>query len=139
MTKRLVVLGATLAIVATFAAVGLAGQGRESVTPGHPRISVEAHRVGHPSASVSTVAGKKALKKVVYVETPVFATPPAGGFTSLTCPKKSSAVSGYFGSDGGILTDYNALGPNGVRDWDFGLINIAGADVATFLGVACIK
>jgi hypothetical protein len=65
--------------------------------------------------------------------------PVAGVNVATQCPSKHKALSGYFLSPGAIVLDASAIGEASARLWEFGLLNVSGADSSAIVGVVCGK
>jgi hypothetical protein len=99
-------------------------------------------RAVHPVRAPSALASKRPKAhraRVLYFETDPFAIAANGrNDSSVRCPRGTTAINGYFGTDGGIVEDYSAVSAN-LRSWEFGLIDLTGQDGSAFIGVVCFK
>lgn len=142
MRRSIVASAAALSLAAVFAASSIGDEGA-SRGPALDRDydRVPAHPVGTPSASVSATAGAsaKGKPKVRYFETEAFAVPATGAAVATPCPSKHKALSGYFISTGAIVLDASAISETSARIWEFGLLNVSGADGSAIIGVVCGK
>jgi hypothetical protein len=103
------------------------------------------HRVSAPSGGLAGVAAKRPTHraKVIYLESSPFKL--AGGDTdggTGKCPKRSTAINGYFGEDGDtVVPIFNAVGTS-LRKWSIGIKNIGTTpanDANVFVGTVCLK
>ena len=146
---------AALASVAVVAGAGsvLAGesnQGPRQVSEPSELRKVTAERVSAASAAraMATPAAKRATRErkpeLVYLETPPQTLVPGPtGFRVGKCPKRSSAINGYYymaGTQAGFGLDNQGDSPiKGLRQWAFYLDGgTAGATNVTF-GLICLK
>jgi hypothetical protein len=113
-----------------------------------PFTLLPGHSVTRPSKTVGAASTRNPpLRKVIYRESSPFPVSADSEQTvALKCPRTTAAINGYFGNDAkGVVLDYSAVAPKGVRKWVFGLLNLTGAttippdDVQVFIGVVCIK
>ena len=154
MRKRAMGGVAALASVAVVAGAGSVLAGESDQGPGQDRDvevrTVTAERVGAPVAAraVATKAAaqkprKKRKPELIYLETPpqTIAAGPTG-FRVAKCPKRSSAINGYYyvgGTSGSVGLDNQGDHPvQGLRRWGFYLDSPAGVSGVTF-GLICVK
>ena len=137
MRKAPLFLGTIGVVVVASVTLSWGGSGERLPTKAESFEPREVERVASP-----TVRGAKVAKKpkVSYFETIDPIVIPADGRddTFLTCPK-GKAINGYYGTDGGIVADYLAIGEFSAKDWDFGLIDLTGQEGSAFLGIVCLR
>ena len=136
--RKLILLGAT-ALVAVVATSAVSWGGANARIPS--KVEVPEPRTVHEVAtpSVAGVAKGGGGRGIRYFETDFFAIPADGRDDSfLRCPRRTKAINGYYGTDGGIVADYFAVGVNSLRNWEFGLIDLTGQDGEAFLGIVCV-
>jgi len=153
-------LGALAGTAATIAVLGAGGvfAGEGSKGPGQPVKPGElktlvAKRVEAPSAArlIAPAAkpnrkpgGKKRQPEIIYKETqqPQTLMPGPTGFRIGNCPKRSTAINGYYyvaGKHAGFGLENEGDSPiQGLRQWAFYLNSPAGASNVTF-GLICLK
>jgi hypothetical protein len=93
----------------------------------------------YPSRAVHVAkVERKAAATYKYLETNPFTLNPGtedGG--TARCPKRYSAVSGYWASNGtGVVSDFNTVG-NSARKWSVGVLNLDSSPHQVFVGVVC--
>jgi hypothetical protein len=133
--RKLILLGAT-AIVAVLVTATITWGDSDARIPSKAETPTTraATEVGSPSAPGAAKRGGG----IRYFETDLFAIPADGRDDSfLRCPRRSKAINGYYGTDGGIVDDYLAVGANSSRNWEFGLIDLTGQDGQAFIGIVC--
>jgi hypothetical protein len=80
----------------------------------------------------------KAAATYRYFETnPFTLNPGTERGAAARCPRRYSAVSGYWGSDApGVVSDFNAVG-NSARKWLVAVLNLDSSPHQAFVGVVC--
>ena len=155
MRKKVVGAVAVLASIGVVAGAGSVLAGKDNSGPGQtPEAGevrkVTAERVSARSAAravASPVAARRANKprkpELVYLETaPQTLVAGPTGFRIGNCPKRSSAINGYYylaGTQAGFGLDNQGDSPiKGLRQWAFYLDSPSGASGVTF-GLVCLK
>lgn len=127
-----------LALLAAAAALGIsalssAGGGK------YPLDRAVTYRPGHLTAAPGGAAA--ALIRgahLRYYRTRIFPIAANGRDDSfMKCPR-GKAISGYFASDGGIVEDNSYPGP-ALKRWNFGLIDLTGAQGTAYTGIVCLE
>lgn len=144
---------AAVASVAVIAGAGSVLAGESDQGPGQTAEpsevrKVTAEQVSAPRAARATVVAARKAKKerkpeLVYLETaPQTLAPGPTGFRIGNCPKRSSAINGYYylaGTQAGFGLDNQGDSPiKGLRQWAFYLDSASGASGVTF-GLVCLK
>jgi hypothetical protein len=142
-----------VAALGAFAAIGLGegghGTAAQVAARGHATPQRAVHEVAtpHGNASAAAVAGKSGKKpKVRYFETDVLSVGPIGSTDppeevggTITCPKKTKVVSGYFATGApGVALSVSALGAT-TRDWDIAAFNTRATANTAVLGIVCLQ
>jgi hypothetical protein len=148
------VLGGTVVIaiagLGAFAAIGLGEQGDQSVSQvldrGHATPKRAVHEVARPSGNVGVAAAKGKKPTIRYFESDPITVPgmqpggePAEQGGTLSCPKKTKVLSGYFGTGApGVALSFSALGAT-TRRWDMAAFNTTATENTVVFGVVCAK
>jgi hypothetical protein len=138
-------LAALLAVGLLAAGVAIAEGGGSRPDRSASFEPFQQHQVAGPSQAVGGTASKarRPFSKVRYVESEVTTVVRGAELSgSLKCPRRSTAIGGYFGDNKpGVVLDYSAVGAGSTRRWDFGIILLSDFDpqAKVFVGVVCIK
>jgi hypothetical protein len=137
-----------VAALGAFAAIGFGGVGgrtaAQMVAAGHATPHRAVHEVGKPTgdANAATVARRGKKARIRYFESVPVAIPGAenaeeGG--TLSCPKKTKVVSGYFATGApGVALSVSALGAT-FRDWDIAAFNTTNTPNTVIFGIVCAQ
>jgi hypothetical protein len=134
--KKLATLAALSAgAVLAMSALGWGGGNSRVPTKAENFSPRAVHPVAAPSVSLKRGGGGAGIK---YFQTDPFTVPGEGRDDSFVrCPRGHKAITGYYGTDGGIVADWFTVGAESSRNWEFGLIDLTGTDGEAFLGIVC--
>ena len=137
--KRMILVGTVCALLGG-AAVAIAGGGNGTPRPPGAMPDRATHTVASPLGKKASSRRPAPFRSVLFKETTTLGIP-AGGVrgATLTCPRRSVATSGYWRTDGGIASDFNAIKPNSGRKWQVHLFDTTGSPGAVRFGVVCLK
>jgi hypothetical protein len=141
MLKKLAIIGLGVGLaLAASSALSWGGSGAKLPSKAETFQPRAAHPVESPSGRVASRTTRGSRPHLKFFETNNFSIPADGrDDSSLRCPRTYKAITGYFGTDGGIFPDYLAQGPSGLRRWDFGLQDLSGQPGHAFIGIVCHK
>jgi hypothetical protein len=138
-------VGVFAAAISVAVAGSIALAGSDSKLPGKDETFTAraGHAVSAPTADALArgISARRATQtRVKYFESNSFDIPASGRDDFfMRCPRRFGAINGYWGTEGGIVADYSAVGRSSLRRWDFGLMNLTTGEASYFTGIVCVK